>query len=144
MRKRIASVACLLAIPSCLASGCGVLHARTSMGAGVFGWHFTDTKDNDISFDEASYDPATKQFSIKGLVIRNNASDPMIANVQQIMAIVEQQKAANEGLKVFMDGIQPALSLLGGLQGIAASEPSCPIGEALARLTQPTTDSGGG
>lgn len=75
-------------------TGCGMLTPKTSLQAGPFGsfFSFSDTKDNDIQIRGAEYDPATKAFKVDEIVVRNNASDPITANVAQLQALNEQMK----------------------------------------------------
>lgn len=81
---------CLLSV-----SGCGYQDkARTSFGAGpMTGWHFDDSKDNDIEVAEASWGDKY----IKGVKIRNNASDVnmTIANIALANAEVAKQHGEN-------------------------------------------------
>ena len=76
--------------------GCNAFSDPTTLiQAGPFGsaWMFKDNKDNDISIEEASYNSKTGDSIIKGVVIRNNSSDPREANVKQMDATTRQIEA---------------------------------------------------
>lgn len=54
---------------------------------------FYDSKDNEIEVTGLSYSKDAGDFKLDKLTIRNNASDPRRANVEQINAYTEQVKA---------------------------------------------------
>ena len=54
---------------------------------------FFDSKDNDVQIKGLTIDPQTGTYHLDELTIRNNASDPRRANVEQIQAYTEQVKA---------------------------------------------------
>ena len=60
----------------------------------------TNTKDVDITIDELYVDwrPDGGTVKVKKFVVSDKSSPVVTANVQQMLAFVEQQKAANEGL----------------------------------------------
>jgi len=93
---------------SCI-HGCAFIKPTTELQGP--GWRFTDTKDNDIDL-VCSYDPDTHAFKIEKLVISNKSSPVIEANVQQMLAFVEQQKAANEGIKAAFAGIAETVGSL--------------------------------
>ena len=64
-----------------------------------------------------SYDPATGKFTIEKLVISNKSSPVIEANVQQMLAFAEQQRAANEGITAAFDGIAQTVSSLTPIVG---------------------------
>ncbi len=136
-RILLAGLACLLLC------GCAYNPAETKLGGGPFGWFFRDSKDNDIEMLGLEVDPETKVITLESLIIRNNASDAARANVEQMMAFVEQQRAANEGIKLTMDGLvgiasqlTAAVSALPVNRGSTAAEP-CPVTEAAETLLGP-------
>ena len=83
---------CLALVSASCITGCAYANPETRLHGGPFGWGFSDGKDNDITLDEASYDDQGR-FSLKGLVIRNNASDVRVANVEQMRAHADQIRA---------------------------------------------------
>lgn len=86
---------------------------------------FKDTKNNDVTFEEVSYNHDTKTFYVKGFVLKNNSSEVIDSNVQQMMAFVEQQRAANEGITQAFAGLAENISALGGaLTGVLANLPA--------------------
>lgn len=87
----------MVAMVACL-TGCAFIEPTTRVGGGLFGWEFVDTKDNDILIKNAEYDPKTQQFKVEEIKVTNKASDVVAANVEQMLAFTEQQRAANEGL----------------------------------------------
>jgi hypothetical protein len=74
---------------------------------------FSDTKDNDVSVEYVGYNADTKQFEVKNFVLRNNSSDVREIDVQQMLAFVEQQKAANDGIKAAFEGLSHTVGILG-------------------------------
>ena len=104
-------------IGGCL-TGCGAIKPHTKFGMGMFGWNLSDTKDNDIEVKNARYDPKTHEFSVESIVIRNNSSDVMTANVAQMQQITEQMKEINIGTALWMDMIK---SVVPGVAGGMAS-----------------------
>jgi len=78
----------------------------------LFGFKFFDSKDNDISVQELSVDPTTKVGMIKGLTIRNNASDPMTAFIGQQQMYLEGMKQQTEQLNSVINGLQSVVSAL--------------------------------
>jgi len=98
------SPGCLVAGAAAM-SGCAYSEPVTRFGGGPFGWEFVDTKDNDIEIVGLNVDPASKVISAEKIVVRNNASDVIVQNVQQMLAFVEQQRAANEGIAVTLAGL---------------------------------------
>lgn len=85
----------LVSLAGVALAGCGYQDkARTSFGAGpLSGWYFDDSKDNDIEVQEAVWGDK----SIKGVKIRNNASDVnmTIANIALANAEVAKQHGEN-------------------------------------------------
>ena len=104
---------------NCL-TACSFNRAQTKFGTRTFGGiQFLDTKDNDISFDEMTFDPVTKSGTIKNLKIRNNASDPQAIFNQTILANNELQKTYGENTAKIMgkavDLLNAAAPLVTGL-----------------------------
>lgn len=93
-------------------AGCAFIKPTTEL-AGP-GWHFVDTKNNDIEIVNLNVDPETKAVHADSIVVRNNASDVVTANVAQMMAFVEQQRAANEGIREAFVGITNTANALSG------------------------------
>lgn len=103
----------LIGLSGCL-GGCSLpANPHTSLQAGPFGglFKFYDSKDNDLELEDANFDPQTKGFTVKKLTIRNNASDPRRANVEQIQAYTEQVKATTEMFSTMTKAIASAVPL---------------------------------
>ena len=116
LRKRSFGLVVLSAIV-CLGGcvlGCAFIKPTTQLSGGALGWEFVDTKDNDIALEGASFDPASKTFKIEKLIIGNKSSPVIEANVQQMLAFVEQQKAANEGIKAVFAGLSDMMNVVRG------------------------------
>ena len=131
--------------------GCAFIKPTTRL-AGP-GWEFVDTKDNDIQIKNAKFDPETKGFSVEDLIVANKSSPVIEANVKQMLAFAEQQRAFNEGLQVAMTGLAnivnelvPALGML-RTQTSSTTELQTLIGTLRRQLETvpivPTTQPGG-
>lgn len=101
MRKMLSPL-CLLF----LLEGCAFITPTTELSGP--GWHFVDTKDNDIEF-VGNFESG--KFIIEKLTISNKSSPVIEANVQQMLALVEQQKAANEGIKTVTELLLKAITV---------------------------------
>ena len=106
----------IMILGGCVWTGCGMITPTTEVRGGQsFGspyFELKSTKDESVSLNKATYNPETKEIEIEGLEI-NSASSPVIReNVQQMLAFVEQQRAANEGISIAMTGIANILSSL--------------------------------
>jgi hypothetical protein len=106
-----------------LCSGCAFIKPTTEV-SGPGGWHFVDTKDNDVTIKGAKYNSATHDGGIDEVVVSNKASPVIEANVQQMLAFVEQQKAANEGIKIAFAGLSDMISQLTPLVGMLRTQTS--------------------
>lgn len=115
---------------SCVAGCYSPEPAQTRFGMGAFrGWEFHDSKDNDVSVEYAGYNSETKQWEVKNLTIRNNASDVnktleamMLANAEQWKAVAEHTRALGEATS----SIAGALSWLAPA-AVGAPLPSRPV-----------------
>jgi hypothetical protein len=106
---------------------------------------FIDTKDNRVQVDDfkVSKNPdGTFNCEFKQLLVENQSSPVINANVNQMLAFAEQQRAANEGIKAAFDGItnvaaqiMPGLAMLKGMQGTQAEDISR-FESALQRLNE--------
>ena len=94
--KRLICLA--MAACSCISTGCAYADPETILYGNVWGWGFKDSKDNDVSFDKAEYDPATGTFVVENFSIKNNASGVRLANVQQMDAHERQMRTMTDGL----------------------------------------------
>lgn len=108
--------------------GCGVLTPKTSVSYGPFGFSFADTKDNDVEIEGLEFNPETKTWKVDRFTLRNNASDPIKENVQQLVQVNEQMKTAGVNLKIAMEGVTnfaTALTPIARLfaPGVSASGP---------------------
>lgn len=108
-----------------LGVGCAFIKPTTSFEGP--GWSFMDTKDNDIIMDRPSFtkDGQSASFNAERISVANKSSSVIEANVQQMLAFVEQQKAANEGIKAAMSGlaqiVKEVIPFLNLTQGTAAA-----------------------
>ena len=119
MRTWIGALGCAAAL---LTTGCsaewwtGKTTMRTELrGPGVFPFCFVDTKDNDIELTDVTYDPNTHAGRIGKLTVRNNASDPIRAEIERI-------RASNEGMVsqvAYMTGMMNGFAQLIGAAGRA-------------------------
>jgi hypothetical protein len=102
-----------------LCVGCGVFKPRTSLQAGPFGSYFSfeDNKDNDILVEKLEIDPTTKVLKADKITVRNNGSDPMRANVEQLKEVNEQLRTMGQNMAMFM---QQLTSLAGTVAPWAA------------------------
>ena len=113
MRRLISLATIVLILGGCVLSGCAYNKPTTELSASAFGgFKFYDSKDNDIIVKGAEFNPETKQFSVEELTVKNAASPVIDANVQQMLAFVEQQRAANEGIKAAFDGLATMTGLI--------------------------------
>jgi len=105
----------LIFLTCCLVGGCAYANPGTTLKFDPLNYevYFYDTKDNDVELAELSYNVDTGAFAMKDLKIRNNASDVREANVAQMMAFVEQQRAANEGIIAAFNGLAELTNMLG-------------------------------
>jgi hypothetical protein len=84
--------------------GCAMIKPTTELTGP--GFAFRDTKDNDVTVKKVEYNPETKALTIKDLAVSNKASPVIRENVKQMLAFVEQQKAANEGIRIALSGLR--------------------------------------
>ena len=124
--------------------GCAFSDPTTLIQAGPFGstWKFSDNKDNDISFDEASYNSKTGDGTLKGVVIRNNSSDPRKANVLQMEAHTRQIEAMGGLLERLVNALASIIPLVPNPtrtpDPVLVPTPSPLPVPAVAPTTQPT------
>jgi len=131
---------CALAL--LLGTGCAFIKPTTELKGGPFGWRFTDTKDNNVLVKNAEYDPKTGQFSVEEVNVSNQSSPVIEANVQQMLAFVEQQRAANEAILGVMAELRQAVGILTGgtvelLRGSQAQFTSPQVSGSVNLGTQP-------
>lgn len=122
----LSSVVCLVMV-GCLL-GCAFIEPTTQLRINPITRtiEFTDTKNNDVQVDLIQYvenfssnGVLVRQFVIDNLLISNNSSEVIEQNVKQMLAFVEQQKAANEGIKVALEGLTNIVgSLISRVNGI--------------------------
>jgi len=109
-------VKCLVMSALCaMLCGCAFIEPHTQMSINPITRtvSFFDSKDNDIAIDSISFDATDKSFAMDGLVISNKSSSVIEANVQQMLAFVEQQRAANEGIQNTLAGLTELTNALG-------------------------------
>ena len=104
----------ILATLLVLSCGCAFIKPITEIKGGPMGWRFTDTKDNDVLVKNAIYNPDTGSFSVEEVNVSNKSSPVIEANVQQMLAFVEQQRAANEAILGVMAELRQAVGILTG------------------------------
>lgn len=125
---RIAQLATLVVL-ILAGPGCGMFKPRTSLSAGPFGsyFNFEDNKDNDILVEKLEIDPVTKTMKADKITVRNNGSDPMRANVEQLKEVNEQLRTMGQNMQMFM---QQVTALAGTVAPWAArGSVSSPLGE---------------
>lgn len=115
---------CILAGALMLLVGCGAVEPTTEFSMGVFGTKFVDTKDNNVSVKGLKW----KDLEMEELIIRNNASDVMTANVAQMAALNEQMKIHGENIRAGiaeLSGLVRAATPMAGLfaPGVSATGP---------------------
>jgi len=131
-----AVVAAALGLGSCI-TGCAMITPHTQVGFDPVSRTVTfyDSKDNSIIVKNMTYDPEGG-FTLEELTIDNKSTPVIEANVQQMLAFVEQQKAANEGIIAFMGGLANIVGqltpLVGNLQ--TATQQQCELVELLQAL----------
>lgn len=111
----------LIVAAGLLAVGCGYQDkARTTFGAGPFtGWYFDDSKDNDIEVAEAQWGDK----SIKGVKIRNNASDVNVTIANIALANAEVAKQHGQNIEAALNAIANIASRIPGANPMP-SEPA--------------------
>ncbi len=105
-------MAVVVILGGCVLTGCAFIKPTTQLKAGIFGFEFYDTKDNDVVVKGAHFNPETKEFTVDELTVANKSSPVIEANIAQMMAFVEQQHAANEGIKAAFDGLAQMTGLI--------------------------------
>ena len=105
--------------------GCAFIRPTTQVGVNPFTRtvEVYNTKDVDISVGHV--EAITKDggsLTLDDLVISDKASPVIEANVGQMLAFVEQQKAANEGIRIVMQNLADVIREAGYLTNpVAAS-----------------------
>jgi hypothetical protein len=125
------------------ATGCAMIEPQTAFSVSPFGTvRFFDSKDNDIIVKGLQFDPDSNGFSLAEMTVTNKSSPVIDANVQQMMAFVAQQQAANEGITAAFDGLSKTVEALSGtvealLQNLPAvsGEVDTPIGKGEIEVT---------
>lgn len=124
----VIGLAAAAGLGSCIA-GCAMITPHTQVGFDPARRMITfyDSKDNDVELDNVAYSP-DGGFTLEKLIISNKSTPVIEANVQQMLAFVEQQKAANEGIAVTLSGLANIVGQLSGvvteLQGVLRAMPS--------------------
>jgi len=141
----------LLMVVVVLAPGCGLIEPATTFKINPITRTvtFTNNKDVDLSFDEitAKWDKeGGGEIILKNWVVSDKATPVIEANVAQMMAFVEQQKAANEGIIGSLRAIGDTVSVLSRtveaiLRGSSISLDT-PYGAGSATLGTPATQPG--
>ena len=107
----------LLLVVSCVSiPGCAFIKPETKIGVNPITKTVSvyNTKDVDLTVDRIT--ATTKDggsLSVENLVISDKASSVIEANVKQMLAFVEQQKAANEGIQIVMTNLAAVIKEAG-------------------------------
>ena len=131
---------CIAALVLLMTTGCAFIKPTTSLSINPLTrtLTFTDTKDQDIDISgvDLSKNGDDYAFKVESVTISSKASPVIEANVQQMLAFVEQQKAANEGIQIALAGISDIVAklvpLVEGLSGM--------VDNLVARLGELTTE----
>lgn len=80
---------------------------------------FATKTDNQATLEEggATWTESGGSITIKNLDVNTNASDVRNANVNQMMAFVEQQRAANEGIQIALQGLSSIVMSVSTITG---------------------------
>lgn len=101
-----------------LLTGCAYANPRTEVGySPIWGFKLHNSKDVSIKASKIEADSKNGIWKCDSLEIIDNASKVREANVLQMQAFVEQQRAFNEGFKELLNVIQ----LLKGPVGAGAA-----------------------
>jgi len=125
----------LVIVVAIAATGCWAPGSpRTSVGFNPWtkSIEFTDTKDNRVALEEASYNNKTGAFTMKGLEIDNSASQVLREQVEQMKVWADEMRVANEGLAIVGDRIVGALDKLDQIVN--------PIPRMLTAIAEKVTD----
>lgn len=96
--RYLISLMLLLVLAGCENGLFGSANPRTEFSYGASGAKFYDSKNNDIDV-AGEYDPETGRVSVSKFVVRNNASDVRLANVEQMLGLAKQQEQFNQGIR---------------------------------------------
>jgi len=120
-------------------AGCAVAHPQTRFSINPFTRTFTfyDSKDNKAEIKGFEFDPTTNTVKLEYLGFDNNASDVRLANVQQMLAVVEQQRAANEGLAHVTRMLEAIVGIAGDTIRGSTVNVDTPVGSGGATLGTP-------
>lgn len=123
------------------ASGCAFIKPTTQLDMNPITRtiSFVDTKDNDVEINGVHWadGPDGKSFTVESVIVANKASPVIEANVQQMLAFVEQQRAANEGIAASLAGLAQMITAMSG--------PIAALGEAIPAVSgEVKTDWGDG
>lgn len=124
MSKKWAALCSVVLLNGCLA-GCAFIKPTTqiTVNPATGAISICDTKDNVVGVEVEGLelirtpDGTTVKLPKLKLNISNNASDVATANIGQMLAVAEQQKAANDGIRAAFEGLT---SLAGALRGALA------------------------
>lgn len=117
---RFATTLAALLIAGAPLFGCiGQHRPKTEIKYGLGGFRFTDTKDNDVSWDELVIDPSTRVAKVTGFQLRNNASDPINAFVSQMQVQVELHKQLGENMNMIFSQLNSMIETIAPLVPIA-------------------------
>ena len=106
MRSQFITMFTMLVFSGCLSTGCAFIKPTTAFSINPITRtiSFVDTKDNDIEVTGVTYSPENG-FGLESLIVSNKSSPVIEADVAQMLAFVEQQRAANEGIAQALAGI---------------------------------------
>jgi len=97
-------------------SGCGLIDPTTKIQFSPLTRTISiyNNKDVDLTFEklDASWTPDGGTLTVKGFLLSDKSSPVIKENVQQMLAFVEQQTAANEGIIGSLNAISDMVRLL--------------------------------
>jgi len=87
--------------------GCAMIEPKTTVAVNPItgSVKVTNTKDTDLEAKGVKAVSGEKSFEMESLTLSDKSSPVIKENVQQMLAFVEQQKAANEGIGIALKGI---------------------------------------
>lgn len=97
----------LLLTVAVIAGGCAMIKPTTEVKVDPMSKSVSlyNTKDVDLHVDNVQGKSGDSSFSIDNLTVSDKSSPVIKENVQQMLAFVEQQKAANEGIAISLAGV---------------------------------------
>lgn len=104
----------ILAIVVMCVGGCAMIEPKTTVAVNPItgSVKVTNTKDTDLEAKGVKAVSGEKSFEMESLTLSDKSSPVIKENVQQMLAFVEQQKAANEGIAIALSGINESLKTL--------------------------------